>query len=298
MKKRRSKIDFARVLAFFVVLIAIVYFYINIFSPTSVPKAFRIGLLRKPVNILVLGTDITYDRKTLKPMPDRKGRADTILLAHIDPAKEKISVLSVPRDTLVDIPSYGKQKINFANAWGGLELTKQIITEITGKKIDYFVEVKPTAVTKLIDVLGGVTLYVDVNMRYRDRAQGLNIDLKKGWQKLSGKQAHDYIRYRDNFRGDIVRIEHQQNFIKAVAKEIIKPSKIFRAPQALYTAMQEIKTDLPASKIIRLLNMSRMLSIDDIYTVMIPGDVTMEAGVGSVWVPDQVAFEKELNQYF
>lgn len=298
MKKRRSKINFARILAVFIILIAIAYFYINIFSPASIPKTFRIGLLRRPVNILVIGTDITYDRETLKPMPNRKGRADTILLAHIDPIKERISILSIPRDTLVDIPSYGKQKINFANAWGGLKLTKQIITEMTGKKIDYFVEVKPTAVIKLIDALGGVTLYVEVNMRYRDRAQGLNIDLKKGWQKLSGRQAHDYIRYRDNFRGDIVRIEHQQNFMKAVVKEMIKPSKVLRAPQALYTAMQEIKTDLPISKIIRLLNMSRMMALDDIYTVTIPGDVTMEAGVGSVWIPDQVAFEKELNQYF
>jgi LCP family protein required for cell wall assembly len=295
---REKKIDLVRIAAILIIILAVIYFYINLFAPTLIPKSFRVGLLREPLNILILGTDVTYDRITLKPMPDRKGRADTILFAHIDPIKEKISLLSIPRDTMVNIPNYGKQKINFANAWGGLKLTKKIIAEMTHRDVDYYIELKPTAVTKLIDALGGVTLFVEVDMRYRDRAQGLDINLKKGWQKLSGKEAHDYIRYRDNFRGDIVRIEHQQNFMKSVAKEMIKPSKVLRAPQAIYTAIREIKTDLPISKMIRLMNIARTFSVDDIHTVMIPGDVTMEAEVGSVWVPDNIAFEKELKEYF
>jgi LCP family protein required for cell wall assembly len=294
----RPKIDLARIAAVLVVIAAIAYFYTNILSPTLIHKSLRPAVIRKPLNILILGTDITYDRITKKPMPDRKGRADTILLAHVDPIKYKISMLSIPRDTLVDIPDYGKQKINFAYAWGGLSLTRQIVSDITQKKIDYYVEVKPTAVTKLIDVLGGVTLFVEHDMRYQDRAQGLNINLKKGWQKLSGKQAHDYIRYRDNLRGDIVRIEHQQSFLKATAKELTKPSNVLKAPFAISAALREIKTNMPPSKIIRLLNLARMFSVDDIHTVMVPGDVTMEAKVGSVWVMDELALQKTLTQHF
>jgi len=294
----RGKIDLIRLAAILVIVLAVAYFYVNLFRPTLIPKSFRVGLLREPLNILILGTDVTYDRITLKPMPDRKGRADTILFAHIDPIRGKISLLSIPRDTMVDIPSYGKQKINFANAWGGLKLTKQIVANMTHREIDYYIELRPAAVTRLIDALGGVTLYVEQDMHYRDRAQGLNINLKKGWHKLSGKEAHDYIRYRDNFRGDIVRIEHQQHFMKAVAKEMVRPSKVVKAPGAIYTAITQIKTDLPVSKIIRLMNVARTFAVEDIHTVMIPGDVTMEADIGSVWVPDDVAFEKELEEYF
>jgi polyisoprenyl-teichoic acid--peptidoglycan teichoic acid transferase len=296
--KKQRKIDLTRIVAVIVIVLAVIYFYLNIFSPTTIPDFLRIGVLREPINILMIGTDITYDAVTLKPMPNRKSRADTIVLIHIDPINFRASALSIPRDTLVDIPDYGKQKINFANAWGGRSMVKQIVSDMTGQKIDYFIEIKPTAVTKLIDLLGGVTVYVDVNMRYQDRAQGLNIDLKKGWQKLSGKQAHDYIRYRDNYRGDIVRIEHQQNFLKATAKELTKPTNIIKAPFAVLTALQEIKTNLPFSKILRLLNLARMFPMENIQTVMAPGDVTMEAQVGSVWIVDDLAMQSAIKNLF
>ncbi len=297
-KERRIRLDLIRITAVLVVILSIAYFYLNIFSPRSIPKSLRVGILRKPLNILILGTDITYDAVTLKPMPDREGRADTILLAHVDPIRYRINLLSIPRDTLVNIPNYGKQKINFANAWGGKSLTRQIIADLTQQKIDYFMEIKPSAITRLVDLLGGVTLFVEQDMRYVDRSQNLNINLKKGRQNLSGKQAHDYIRYRDNIRGDIVRIEHQQNFLKATARELTKPSNVLKAPFAVYGALQEIETDMPLSKIIRLLNLTRMFSVEDVQTVMVPGDVTTEAEVGSVWIADESALKETIEEYF
>jgi LCP family protein required for cell wall assembly len=293
MKKKR--IDLVRAAAVVAVIYAVVYFYLNILSPRLIPPSLRIGIIRKPTNILILGTDITFDAVTHKPLPKVNGRADTILLAHVDPIRSKINILSIPRDTCVSIPKYGLKKINAANAYGGIPLIKQTVSEFLRQKIDYYIKVKPTAVTKLVDILGGVTLDVEKNMRYTDRAQKLNISLKKGRQKLSGKQAHDYIRYRNDFQGDIGRVERQQKFLREVVKSLTKPTNIFKAPFAIRSAFQEIQTDLPPSQLIRLLNFTRMAAV---RSSMLSGEVSYIEKVGSVWLPNKAALEKTLEDYF
>lgn len=293
-----KKIDFVRISAILVVILGIAYFYLNIFSPSSIPKSLRIGIIRKPINILILGTDITYDAVTHKPMPRLKGRADTILLVHIDPIHWQMNILSIPRDTYLSIPGHAMQRINVANAYGGVALVKQSVSALTLQKIDYFIEAKPTAVTKLVDLLGGVYLFVEEDMHYVDRVQNLKIDLKKGQQKLSGKQAHDYIRYRDKIRGDIGRIERQQIFFKALGKTLTSPTNIFKAPFAIRSALKEVGTDLSLALTIRILNLSRMLSPEDIRTTMLPGEVSFVRGVGSVWLTDKEALKKTIREFF
>jgi LCP family protein required for cell wall assembly len=296
MKRRR--IDLVRISAISAVLFGIAYFYLNIFSPQTIPKSLRIGIIRKPLNLLILGTDITYDRETRKPMPDREGRADTILLVHIDPIRSRVSMLSIPRDTYLDIPGHGTTKINVAHAYEGVPLVKKTVVSFTGQKIDHFVKIKPTAVTRLVDHLGGITLDIEEDMHYVDHAQNLTIDLRQGKQKLSGKEAHDYIRYRDDIRGDIGRIERQQKFLKALFLSLINPANIFKAPFAMHACVQEIETDLPLSLTLRILNWTRMLEIANVRTVMAPGEVSYIRGAGSVWLPDQMALEKQIQELF
>lgn len=295
---KRRGIDLIRILAVFFVLLWITYFYFNIFSPASLPKSLRIGTIRKPLNILIIGTDITFDAVTHKPMPQLRGRADTILLTRIDPIEWKINIFSIPRDTCVMIPDYETQRINVANAVGGPALLKKTVSLLTGEKIDHYLEVKPYFVTKLVDLLGGVYLEVEEDMRYIDRAQGLNIDLKKGYQKLSGKEAHDYIRYRDKIKGDIGRISRQQKFFKALSRTMTRPANIFKAPFAIHSALEEIETDLPLQLTIRILNFARMFSPEKIQSVMLPGEVSFVEGIGSVWVPDERAIKKTVKELF
>lgn len=295
---KKKKLDFIRLFAVLIVILTIVYFNLNIFLPLKIPKSLRIGILRKPMTLLILGTDVTYDAVTLKPIPGLEGRADTILLARIDPIHYKINILSVPRDTVIDIPGYGTQKINAANVFGGVALLAQSVTDLTGVKIDYYAKINPTAVIKLVDLAGGVYLDVEKNMYYTDKAQGLKIDLKKGWQRLSGKQAHDYIRFRHDFYGDLGRIKRQQQFLKALAKELTKPSNILKAPSAIRTALTEIKTNLPLIKTIRLLNLSRMISVENIKTAMLPGDDGRIKGAGAVWVPKKAELRRITKEFF
>ena len=297
-RKKKAKVDLTRILAIFVVIIGIGYFYLNIFAPRSIPKSLRIGIIRKPFNLLILGTDITFDARTRQPMPNQNGRTDTILLTRIDPIHSKINILSIPRDTLAPIPGVGRRKINSANAYGGIPLTIKTISRLTGQPIDYYLKIKPAAVTKMVDILGGVTIDVAKNMRYRDRAQGLDINLKKGLQKLSGQQAHDYIRFRDNYSGDIGRIGRQQKFLKALSKTLTTPTNVAKGPFAIHTALREIKTNLPMSLTIRILNWSRTLDVTNLNPVMLPGDVYYTKEAGSVWLPQRAQAKKVIAEMF
>ncbi|MBN2058418.1 MAG: LCP family protein [Candidatus Saganbacteria bacterium] len=297
-KGKKHRIDPGRLLAIFVILLGVVYFNFNVFSPAALPRCLRIGMIRRPMTLLLLGTDITFDAKTKKPMPEKNGRADTILLTRIDPLKDKVSILAIPRDTLINIPGIGKTKINSANAYGGVDLMKEMVVQVTGQQVDYYIEVKPTAVPHMVDMVGGVTIDIEQDMRYRDRAQGLDIDLKKGRQTLSGKQAHDYIRWRNNFSGDIGRIGRQQKFLKALTRSLISPANVLQAPFAIHTALQEIKTDLPMATTIRLLNWSRTLSTEAVSSVMLPGDVGFTQEAGSVWLPNEAAVQSAINDLF
>ncbi|MFH1347966.1 MAG: LCP family protein, partial [Candidatus Margulisiibacteriota bacterium] len=164
-KKNKVKIDLTRILAIFIVILAVVYFYINSFAPQLIPKSLRIGVARKPINVLILGTDITFDSRTRKPIPDIDGRTDTIVLARIDPIHSKINLLSIPRDTYANIPGFGRQKINAAHVYGGTALTKQTIAQLIKQPVDYYIEITPPAVTKMVDLLGGVTIDVEKDMR-------------------------------------------------------------------------------------------------------------------------------------
>ena len=103
------KLDLTRLLAIIVIIIAIVYFNLNIFAPKLIPNSLKIGILRKPTNILIIGTDITYDAVTRQPIPQLDGRADTILLAHVNPMKARINLLSYP-NAARDIVSFITKK--------------------------------------------------------------------------------------------------------------------------------------------------------------------------------------------
>ena len=295
---KSNRVDFARILAVSTIILAIVYFYFNIFYPRLIPKSLKIGIIRRPLNILILGTDTNFDAVTLKPMPNAQGRADTILLAHIDPIKWQINVLSIPRDTYTFIPGVGMNKINCANAYGGAALAKQTVSILMQKKIDYYIEIRPSAVTKMVDLLGGVYLFVDKDMYYVDHAQNLNINLKKGWQKLNGKKAHDYIRYRNDIYGDIGRIGRHQIFLKALLQALIRPSNLVKAPFIIKTVLQEIDTDLPLSKTIRILNLSRSFSANNIRTTMVSGEAFYLKDAGAVWLPDSFSIKNTADQLF
>jgi LCP family protein required for cell wall assembly len=168
--------------------------------------------------ILILGSDARYaDKKAgLKP------RSDTILLVRADPDKSAISVMSIPRDLYVAIPGHGKDKINSAFEDGGPRLTVRTIKKLFGDAmgkdfpINNVISVEFGSFRRAVDYIGGV--YVDVDRDYYNDNSGggeryAAIDINPGYQKLMGRDALAYVRYRhtDN---DFIRAARQQDFLR------------------------------------------------------------------------------------
>jgi LCP family protein required for cell wall assembly len=169
-----------------------------------------------PRTIILLGSDARYaDRKS-----GAKPRSDTILLARVNPDTNSIAVMSIPRDLKVDIPGHGSDKVNAAFELGGPRLTirtvKGLFEKVTGQKfpVNNMLEVNFGTFRRAVDYIGGV--YVDIDRRYfNDNSGGQNyatIDIQPGYQKLGGKDALDYVRFRhtDN---DLIRAARQQDFL-------------------------------------------------------------------------------------
>lgn len=147
------------------------------------------------VRILLLGEDETGSKKS-----KRHGLSDTLVVLAINnqTTPKQARLISIPRDTRVQIPGHGYQKINAANAFGGPELSREVIERLLGVDIDYYLGTSTEGLRGLVDLVGGVYIVVDQNMKYDDRKQKLHIRLKASPEKqlLDGVQAEGFVRFR------------------------------------------------------------------------------------------------------
>lgn len=294
---KRQGIDFVRIIAVIVVVLGIIYFYLNLFVPKHIPFYFRAGMPTKRLNILLMGTDLVYARETHQKISEW-GRTDTLILVSINPVGGKINLLSIPRDTLAEIPGYGRMKINSAHFIGGPKLAEETVSNLLGIPIDRYVLVHPSGIIELIDVLGGIRIYVDKDMYYVDNAQGLYVNLKKGWHALSGKEANGYLRFRQDPLGDINRVQRQQSFIGALFNKLANPASIARAPLIIGTVRESVKTDLSLSEIIRITNLARCLNTNDFKSTLLPGSFSTDPTLPCFWIPNMPELEKILVEHF
>jgi LCP family protein required for cell wall assembly len=144
------------------------------------------------------------------------------MLIYVPPGG-KSALISVPRDSYVDIPGYGKNKINAAYAFGGPELLVQTVEQNTRLRIDGYMEIGFGGFVKIIDALNGIRMCLPNAINDRDS----HIDLPKGCQTLSGTEALGYVRMRKaDPRGDLGRVERQREMLAAVAKKAASPATI------------------------------------------------------------------------
>ncbi|NES46276.1 MAG: LCP family protein, partial [Moorea sp. SIO2C4] len=180
--------------------------------------------LTRPVNILFLGIKVLTSDLKQPPEVDLgyhalvnslEGLSDTMLLLRFDPNGEKVKVLSMPRDTQTRIEKHGKIKLNAANYFGGPALTAKAVSDLLDDvPIDRYIRVNVQGVEKLVDALGGVTVYIPKDMKYTDHSQHLYINLKKGRQHLDGNKAMQFLRFRYDKYGDIGRVQRQQMLMR------------------------------------------------------------------------------------
>ncbi|MDX6677239.1 MAG: polyisoprenyl-teichoic acid--peptidoglycan teichoic acid transferase [Solirubrobacteraceae bacterium] len=168
----------------------------------------------EPQTILLLGSDRRYGDIAKK----LKARSDTIIVARLDPDKHATAMMSLPRDLIVDVPGFGKHKINEAYELGGPNLTILTVDDLLGLDIQHVISVHFGGFRRAINRLGCV--YIDVDRRYFNDNSGPEpnyaaIDLKPGYQKLCGEKALDYVRFR-HADSDFVRAARQQQFLRQV----------------------------------------------------------------------------------
>ncbi|MEG4802850.1 LCP family protein [Microcoleus sp. ARI1-B5] len=255
--------------------------------------------LSRPVNILILGID-RVPVATANSPKIFNGRSDTILLFHLDPRDKSISLLSVPRDTKVEIPGIRFSKINEANARGGAALAARLVSSILNNAtIERYVRVSSGAFRELVDLLGGVDVFVPRAMSYTDTAQKLRINLAQGWQTLNGEQAEQFARFRNDGLGDIGRIQRQQSLIQAIRNRLASPSVLVRLPQIVRLMQKYVDTNLSFEEILTIANFGLQLEGDNFKMVMLPGRSSSAQGdLRSYWILDAAGRDRIMTQYF
>jgi len=219
--------------------------------------------------------------------PAEMSRADSVLFVSADPKEQRVAILSIPRDTWVNIPGHGWDKINATTVYGGPELTCQVVSGLLGLPVEHYVMVGYDGFRELVDLLGGVTLEVEQRMYYRDlrATPPLVIDLQPGEQRLDGDKALQYVRYRCDGLGDITRTQRQQKFLAALANEMMKPGNIVKLPKLVPELNDCVATNLALRDMLRWAGVARKLDGVEVVSATLPGNFLDYNGL-SYWSVD------------
>ena len=200
-----------------------------------------------PSTILVLGSDARPG--------DTSSRSDSILLVRVDPSRQQIAELSIPRDLRTEIAGYQPTKINAAYAYGGPPLAIHTIENLTGVKVNHLVLVNFQGFEKLIDALGGVTI-VNPTKIISNEFDGYHWRFGKGTLHLDGRHALAYSRVRENTLNpadnDLTRGQRQQRVLTALATRLGSPSTLQPLPKVGNALGEPLTTDLSASDLVAL----------------------------------------------
>ena len=213
-------------------------------------------------------------------------RSDTIVVA-----KAGEGMLAVPRDTLVEIPGLGEDKINAAFATGGPELTVKTLENLTDLPINNYVVVHFDGVEDIVNALGGVTLEVEQSIELG--IEGRRVFIPAGTQTLNGIEALAYVRFRDTPTADIGRIGRQQGFLQELAKEATSPAKLPRLPATARAVWRNIDTNMNPLEATRFA--IRMRLTGGTEAEIYPGTPQYIGGI-SYWVPDLKAGEQVIEE--
>jgi len=186
------------------------------------------------MNLLLLGSDKRADGSVAGQ------RSDTMMVVNIAADRESMSLVSIPRDSWVDVPGHGKAKINAAFSWGGPALAVQTVEQLTDVRIDHVAVIDWEGFKRLTDALGGVeiTIAEDSYDTYRDH------QWKAGTYRMDGEEALLYVRQRAGLvGGDFDRVKRQQNFLRALMSETLSAGTLAN-PVRTYRVLDAVTSNL------------------------------------------------------
>ena len=207
------------------------------------------------------------------------GNTDTIMVATYDTKNQNVSIMSIPRDTMINA-SWDIKKINsvYSRYSDGIGALKTQISRLVGFTPDFYVKVELSMFVELVDLVGGVEFYVPQDMNYDDDWQDLHIHLEEGLQVLDGESAMELVRFRRYAEGDIKRVQVQQDFMKALIQECLSLEHWGKIKAYIDLAMENVETDLDFGSIVWFaaqalgLNGGGALDMDNVYTCTLPAN--------------------------
>lgn len=246
------------------------------------------------VNVLLLGVDAGVVEGSNRRGPSR---TDTMMVASFDPETLEAGILSIPRDTRVNIPGKGINKINAAHAFGGPLLAKKTVEGLLDLPIHYYVKVNLEGFEQIVDALGGIELVIEEDMNYWDPVQDLRINLKASPepQLLNGYDALGYVRYRGDGGGDIGRIPRQQEFIRVLADKLLDMSTVWKIPELVGIFTRNVETDMDVLQIIQYAEKARKMNLEDLEIETLAGIDRYIDGI-SYWLADEEGMAEQVDR--
>lgn len=252
-----------------------------------------------PLHILLFGIDKTATTDMTEE--GNPTRSDVIMLLTIDPVSKRAQLLSLPRDTYVDIEGHkGKTKLGHAYAYGGEELAEKTVERFLDVSVDYYATVDYNAVRRLVDAVGGIEVDIPFDYTYEDTyvVPHLYINFKKGKQKLNGDDAVRYLRIRKIYENqDLDRIQTQQGFLMKLFDKLKSPRMIFKIPELIDLVMDNVETNLSYGQIAYLAKMGLDFDKDSIQMDTLVGE-NKRIGKLEYYVVDRESAREQLKRFW
>ena len=207
---------------------------------------------------------------------DGNGGSDTNILVAFDDGGKSVHCVSIPRDSGMYVRGKAA-KINSAYNRGGMDLLAASVSDGLGIPVDFTVKVNLKGFVKLVDAIGGVDFDIPISMNYDDPKQDLSIHFKKGMQHLNGQEALEVVRFRHNNDGsgygseDLGRIQTQQAFLKAVARQTLTLSNVDQISTFARLFQKYVTTDLTLGNLAWLGKEAISIGTDQIGFSTLPG---------------------------
>lgn len=319
-RKRKSLVAKFFLIVFLILMIYfvafgayIIYTYFNgnedddYFKVNSNPILNLLPEVPERTNVLLIGVDADLTR------------TDTIMVASFNSVSKEMSIVSVPRDTLVKIPEdrwevmcenipqlnpngTREMKINAIHHYGGddgIEFLELQLEEMLDISIDYYARVNCEGFRYIVDSIGGIEYDVPMRMKYSDPTQNLKIDLQPGLQVLDGDKAEQLVRYRKGYvRQDLDRAETQQDFLKVFISTVLSKDNIKSNPTAyINTINKYVDTNFGVTDAVKYVKYISDVNSSNIKGYTLPGSAQY-IGDGSYYVLDEDLTEEMVYDIF
>lgn len=225
--------------------------------------------VNEPYYVLLLGSDARE--------ADTASRSDTMILARIDARVGKATLVSIPRDTKVEIPGHGTQKINAAYAFGGASGAVEAVEDFAGVEISHYAEIHFDELEKAVDELGGV--WINIPESSQTSGSASKYEFTPGMQRLTGEEALAFARERKAYsEGDFQRAENQRLLVQAIADQVLS-LPVNELPGAVQKLANCVSTDYSVSDLVSLAQTFQQAGHYYFYSAMVPSTTQTIDGI-------------------